>query len=179
MHQGVSMNELFCADSRNIFADIVKNSEFVLTIDSTNGCTETPASQTEILAESLTKALAVNTTDFDVSLRDTLKEQETIKSTPSTSSIQTKPTSTSNETKRAMISNNGKGDGPTRSSKPVSFKLVDIYQWLYMTKPAVAHHAEDDAFILLKCAVATNSAFVERAEKSAKKFMDIKPLGTK
>lgn len=54
-----------------------------------------------------------------------------------------------------------------------SYKLVEIFVRLFGTRP-VAHNAENDVMILLRCAVANKDEFVKTAEKMAVKFIDLK-----
>lgn len=52
-----------------------------------------------------------------------------------------------------------------------SYKLIDVYRRLFKRDPVDdAHSAEGDAMILLKCVVATKSAFVSMAELKAVNF---------
>lgn len=66
---------------------------------------------------------------------------------------------------------------PTPSSQPtkrISYKLTEIYKRFHGSEPTIAHNAEADTIHLLSCAIAIKNEFVELADSSARKFVDVK-----
>lgn len=179
--QGVLMDNIFCADSLEIFRDIH---------DSANECSEEPAKSS---ADDLLTDKSTSSSDIEVLLNSDIQAQQRLNErTPSARKIKAEESKirlhefskysgirVGSKSKRELFPTNEKNDEPTPSKKRVSFKLVDIYARLHGAAPAVAHNAEEDAINLMKCFLAVKEQFIERAERSATKFEAIKPMGTK
>lgn len=173
------VNSIYCVDSLEIFrtlADAVDEPEPVSSLLATPQMEEkTTATDLEILLES------------DIRARQSMNEK-----TPSSRKIKADQgrlrigeieaatgVRIGTKSKRELFPSNGKSEESATPKKRITFKLVDIYTRLHGIAPAIAHNAEEDANILMKCCLVDAKRFIECAEKSAVQLATIKPLGQK
>lgn len=200
------MEEILCVDSLEIFREIADDAankaEHEIAKETINELiTSTANGSTEILEKSfIEEPLAADTEIGSTSSLEALincdirSQQQRNERTPSSRKIKAEKSMirlqtieeisgvrVGSKSKRALFPSNEKNGvpSPTPAKKRVSFKLVDIYTRLHGVEPAVAHNAEEDAANLMKCVLASKDLFIERAEKLAKDFMAVKPLGKK
>lgn len=197
------MEEILCVDSLEIFREIdddaAKEAEHKIVHERTNDLTTgTADGSTEISGKSCSEEPLVADTEIESTSIEALLNcdirgrQRMNEKTPSLRKIKAEGSvnrlktiekfsgdRVGSKSKRALFPSIQKSDVPTPAKKRISFKLVDIYTRLHGVGPAVAHNAEEDAANLLKCVIADKEKFIEKAEKMAKDFMAVKPLGTK
>lgn len=176
--QDVPLDNIFCVDSLEIFRDIANGSADAQPSCSTNNVSSTTVDVPESECSGIDALL-------NCEIR---RQQEINEKTPSSRKIKA-------EQGKILLQEIGSANGvrvgtkskrvlfpsdeptPTPSKKRVSMKLTDIYERFHGVQPAVAHNAEEDALILMKCFLKVKDEFIERAEKSAQRFMEVKPIG--
>lgn len=176
------MTQIHCVDSLEIFQDIANRT--------VNESTEEP----KISVDEKSPEESTTSNGLDVLLNSDIQMQQRLnEKTPSSRQVKAEQSKirlheiekinngvrVGSKSKRALFPSNDTPTESTSSKKRLSFKLVDIYARLHGMQPTVAHNAEEDAINLMKCFLAVKEEFIELAEKSAKEFMAIKPLGQK
>lgn len=156
--QNVSMVDVFCVDSVNIFREIndrTANNPIEFCV---------PCSSTDALADADFSAID----DLFSNLEN--HQQELNESTPTNRTISSSfdvarsRRGSSSKFKRQLFSDTGES---STKKKRVSYKLNDIYSRFFDSEVLASHNAEDDALNLMKCAVAVKEFFFDVAESQA------------